>query len=352
VVAGVRANRAFLRRAVRFLAEQGIAQFLDVGSGLPTGDNLHEVAGRVNPEVRCVYVDNDPIVLVHARALLADNDRTIVVEGDIREPGVILAHPDLRAHLDFTRPVAVIMAAILHFVGDEQDPAGIVRTFAQEMAPASALVISHVVEDGDAVGAATRKGAAIYTETTAPFILRTREQVAAWFEGFRLVPPGLVDADAPAAGPPPTPTAATAPTAAPVQEPVRGPVLALRVPADDRAPVGLVRVAASAAAFSDAIGGGYLDDTLDGMVDGHSYVVLLDEHRVPKGLPGNQRAAVLAARLGHVNRAWLADLRGDVLIVGLGPGGTDEDVPGGVIEAAARSGLLGEYGEPDGNRAR
>lgn len=196
VVAGVRSNRAFLRRAVAYLAQRGIGQFVDLGSGLPTSENVHEVAERVSPEVRTVYVDSDPVVLVHARALLADNDRTIVVEGDIRDPEAILTHPDLRAHVDFTRPAAVIMAAILHFVAPEEDPAGIVRTFAEVMAPGSALVISHVVDDGDAVGAATRKGAALYAEATAPFVLRTREQVAAWFEGFRLVPPGLVDADA------------------------------------------------------------------------------------------------------------------------------------------------------------
>ena len=108
--------------------EQGIAQFLDLGSGLPTGDNVHQVAGRVNPEVRTVYVDVDPIVLVHARALLADSPRTIVVEGDIREPEKILGHADVRAHLDFSRPVAVVMCAILHFVDDHEDPRGIVRT--------------------------------------------------------------------------------------------------------------------------------------------------------------------------------------------------------------------------------
>jgi O-methyltransferase involved in polyketide biosynthesis len=194
VVAGVRANRAFLRRAVAYLAKQGIAQFLDLGSGLPTGDNVHEVAGRVNPDVRTVYVDVDPIVLVHARALLTDSPRTIVVEGDLREPDKILAHPDVRAHLDFAKPVAVVMCAILHFI--EQDPAGIVRTFADVMVPGSALLVSHVVDDGDgAVSAATRKGAEIYSETTAPFVLRSRDQVGAWFAGFRLVEPGLVDAD-------------------------------------------------------------------------------------------------------------------------------------------------------------
>jgi len=196
IVAGVRSNRAFLRRAVRFLAEQGITQFLDLGSGLPTGENVHEVAGRVNPEVRTVYVDRDEVVLVHARALLADSPRTIVIEGDIREPEKILAHPEVRAHVDYARPLAVVMCAILHFVAPEEDPAGIVRTFREAMAPGSALVISHVVDDGDdAVSAATRKSAEIYSQTTAPVTLRTRAEVGAWFDGFRLVPPGLVDAD-------------------------------------------------------------------------------------------------------------------------------------------------------------
>jgi trans-aconitate methyltransferase len=200
VVAGVRSNRAFVRRATALLAEQGIDQFIDLGSGLPTGQNVHEIVGRVNPDARVVYVDNDPIVLAHARALLADSPRTIVIEGDIREPDKILGHADVQAHLDFTRPAAVVMCAILHFVGDHESPAGIVRAFRDVMAPGSALVVSHVVDDGDddgddAMSTATRKGAAIYSETTAPFTLRTREEVATWFEGFSLVPPGLVDAD-------------------------------------------------------------------------------------------------------------------------------------------------------------
>jgi hypothetical protein len=146
-------------------------------------------------------------------------------------------------------------------------------------------------------------------------------------------------ADAPAACSHPTPTS---PQPALGQD-ARGPVLVLRVPADEDTPVGLVRVVASAAAFSDALGGAFLDDALDGWVEGAGYVVLLDEHRVAKGLRGNQRAAVLAARLGHVSRCWLADLRGDALVLGCGPGGTDTDVPGGVIDAARRSGLLHEH---------
>jgi hypothetical protein len=162
VVAGVRANRAFVRRAVTFLAELGIAQFIDLGSGLPTEDNVHEVARRVNSDARVVYVDSDPIVLVHGRALLEDNRRTIVVEGDIREPERILADRQVRGLIDLEQPIAVLCAAILHFVGDDADPAGIVRTFADVMAPGSALVISHVVDDGDdRRAAAIREGAVI-----------------------------------------------------------------------------------------------------------------------------------------------------------------------------------------------
>jgi hypothetical protein len=197
IVAGMRANRAFLRRAVDCLARQGISQFLDLGSGLPTAHNVHEVAGGVNPDARTVYVDNDLIVLVHARALLTDHGRTLIVDGDVRDPGTILSHPDVRGHLDFTRPVAVILAAMLHFVPDEEDPAGIVQTFRDVMVPGSALVVTHVVDDGDdSVSAATRESAQLYSETTVPLVPRTRAQVAAWFDGMRLVPPGLVNADA------------------------------------------------------------------------------------------------------------------------------------------------------------
>jgi O-methyltransferase involved in polyketide biosynthesis len=197
VVTGVRANRAFARRATAFLAEHGIAQFIDLGSGLPTGVSVHEIAQRANPDARVVYVDNDPIVLVHGQALLADNHRTIVVEGDIREPEQILADRQVRGLIDVEQPIAVLCAAILHFVSDAEDPARIVGAFREVMVPGSALVISHVVDDGDGQrDAATREGAAIYCETTAPFVLRSRAQVSAWFEGFTLVPPGLVEADA------------------------------------------------------------------------------------------------------------------------------------------------------------
>jgi len=196
IVAGVRANRAFVRRAIAFLAEQGIGQFIEVGSGLPTARNVHEVAGKINPQTRTAYIDNDPIVLVHARALLAsDHERTIVADGDVRDPGGILADKTVQTLIDYDRPVAVVLAAILHFV--PEDPARIVRTFRDAMAPGSAIVITHVVDDGDdAVSAATRRAADLYSQTTAPFVARSWQQVASWFDGFRLVEPGLVDADA------------------------------------------------------------------------------------------------------------------------------------------------------------
>lgn len=161
VVSAVRANRAFVRRAVAFLAETGIEQYIDVGSGLPTGENVHEIVGRINPDARVVYVDNDPVVLVHARALLADPTRTIVVEGDVR------------------------------------DPARIVGTFRDVMAPGSALVITHAIEGRqENGGAGIREGARIYSAATAPLVIRSAERVADWFDRFRLVPPGLVEADA------------------------------------------------------------------------------------------------------------------------------------------------------------
>jgi hypothetical protein len=196
VVAGVRANRAFLRRAVTYLAEAGVDRFIDLGPGLPTRDNVHEVAGRINPAARVAYVDNDPIVLAHARALLADGSRTIVVERDIREPEKILGDKQFREHVDLDRPVAVICAAILHFVRDEEDPWGIVRAFRDQLAPGSFLVVSHVTHGEDErQDAGTRAGAELYAETTAPFVVRGREEIARFFEGFALVEPGLVAAD-------------------------------------------------------------------------------------------------------------------------------------------------------------
>lgn len=197
VITGVRANRAFLRRAVTYLAGAGVGQFLVLGSGLPAADgNVHQIAGRIDPQSRVLYMDNDPVVLAYARALLADRSRTLAVEGDIRRPERILDDRQVCEHLDFDRPVAVICAGILHHVPDEKDPWGIVRTFRDRLAEGSYLVVSHVTHGRDEQqDARTRAGAQLYSATTAPFVVRSRADIERFFAGFSLVEPGLTSAD-------------------------------------------------------------------------------------------------------------------------------------------------------------
>jgi hypothetical protein len=191
-----RVNRAFLQRAVRFLAaEAGIGQFLDIGTGIPSAGNVHEVAGQAAPGARVVYVDNDPIVHVHANALLtgAATSMTGIVLADLRDPGAILEHPEVRKLIDFSRPVGLLLLAILHFVKDEEDPAGIVATLAEALAPGSYLVLSHVTGDFHSPGDVTR-ATSVYSHATAPFVPRPLEQVAGFFGGFDLLEPGVVQA--------------------------------------------------------------------------------------------------------------------------------------------------------------
>lgn len=203
VVEGARANRAFLRRAVTHLTRAGIDQFLDLGSGLPTSPNVHEIAQQLNPDVRVAYLDRDPVVLVHARALLA-NERTIAVAGDIRDPHAILTDPAIRAHLDFDRPIGLLLVAVAHFLTEQDKPAQIIAAFRDALAPGSHLVLSHVADLGNqerptsapdpARAAATRDAARVYESLVGPFTLRTPADIDALFEGFELIPPGLVSA--------------------------------------------------------------------------------------------------------------------------------------------------------------
>jgi hypothetical protein len=189
-----RANRAFMQRAVRFLAgEVGIRQFVDIGTGIPSAGNVHEVAGQVAPGARVVYVDNDPIVHVHANALLTGSGTTAIVLADLRDPGAILAHPKLRELIDFSRPVGLLLVAILHFIAEAEDPAGIVATLRDALPPGSYLALSHGTADFHPPGVAG-EAAASYERATAPLVLRTFEQVSAFFGGFELVEPGLVQA--------------------------------------------------------------------------------------------------------------------------------------------------------------
>jgi hypothetical protein len=188
--AGARENRAFLGRAVRYLAgEARIRQFLDVGTGMPTQGNVHEVAQAVDPDARVVYVDHDPVVHVHANALLAE-PTTAAVLADLREPERITQHPKTRALLDLDRPVAVLLVAVLHFVTDDEDPAGIVGHLRDALPPGSFLVVSHAT--GDFRPEVADEVTAVYERASAPLVLRSRAQVAALFHGFELLPPGLV----------------------------------------------------------------------------------------------------------------------------------------------------------------
>ena len=184
-----RANRAFLGRAVKYVAERGIRQFLDLGTGLPTAGNTHEIAQAIAPESKIVYVDNDPLVTIHGQALLADNDRTTVFEADLRAPDAILDHPDVARLIDFDQPVALLLAAVLHFIPDSDDPAGILKRFTSLMAPGSHLVISHVARD--LVPLPTEAMGTVYRNTSAG-ALRSHSEIVEFFDGFELVEPGLV----------------------------------------------------------------------------------------------------------------------------------------------------------------
>jgi SAM-dependent methyltransferase len=186
----MQANRAFLRRAVRFLAAQGIDQFLDIGSGIPTVGNVHEVAQAADPGARVVYVDTDPVAVAHSRALLADNPRTGVVEADFVDVDAVLDDPVTRGLLDLDRPGAVLVVALLHFVGDERDPAGALGRYRDAMAPGSYLVVSHASADGAPQRAPDHQ--ALYRRTATPMTMRSHEQVTALLDGFSLVDPGVV----------------------------------------------------------------------------------------------------------------------------------------------------------------
>jgi hypothetical protein len=185
------ANRAFLRRAVRFLVgEAGIRQVLDVGTGIPAAGNVHQVAGEIAPGIRVVYVDNDPIVHVHANALLTGSGTTGIVLADLREPGAILGHPVTRALIDFGEPVGLLLVAIFHFITDAEGPSRILEVLRDALPAGSYLVLSHATADfrPDAAHSA----ASVYDGATSTVTLRSKAQVEALFDGWELVEPGVV----------------------------------------------------------------------------------------------------------------------------------------------------------------
>jgi hypothetical protein len=183
------ANRGFHQRAARWLAaECGIRQFIDVGSGLPTQGNTHEVIQKVSRQAKVVYVDNDPLVLAYASKLLTDDGTTAVIHADLRDPDSVLNHPDLRALIDFSQPIGLLMTAVLHFVADGSDPWGLVARYVRALVPASYLAVSHVTADNvPQRGLAT--GLAEYAKATENIYLRPRAEVERFFGGLELVPP-------------------------------------------------------------------------------------------------------------------------------------------------------------------
>ncbi|HEY9409857.1 MAG TPA: SAM-dependent methyltransferase [Jiangellaceae bacterium] len=184
-------NRAYLGRAVDFLARQGIDQFLDLGAGLPTVENTHHVAQRVNPDARVVYVDNDPIVLAHGRALLAENENTTVMMADIRNADEIVASEEAQRLIDFEQPVCVMLVSLLHCIPDADDPFGIVRRLFDRLAPGSALVFSQIVsDDPETAKWLTDVVLSLGTEWGR---VRSRAEVERVFDGLELVEPGVVD---------------------------------------------------------------------------------------------------------------------------------------------------------------
>lgn len=189
-----RANRAFLGRAVRFLLDAGIRQFVDLGSGIPTVGNVHEVARRVAPEARVVYVDRDPVAAAHSRELLAGDEHTGVVQADIRHPDQVLGDPVTRKLIDFDEPVGVLIVAVLHFVANRDDPAGIVAGFRDAVVPESFAVVSHATWlPGDT--AAADRAVDAYRATDTPVTLRSRERIAGLLDGWQLVAPGVAGVD-------------------------------------------------------------------------------------------------------------------------------------------------------------
>ena len=197
----MRANRAFLRRAMHFLIGEGVRQFLDVGSGIPTVGNVHEVAQELAPESTVVYVDIDPVAVAHSRAILEGNERCAVICADLREPERILAESAELGLIDFSQPVAVLLAGVVHFIPDSDDPAGTIAQLRDAVTPGSFLLISHATLDGQPIEVIEAQR--LSARTATEIVLRSREEIEPYFGTsatlasgtsgtFEMVEPGLV----------------------------------------------------------------------------------------------------------------------------------------------------------------
>jgi O-methyltransferase involved in polyketide biosynthesis len=183
------ANRAFHQRAARWMAaDRGIRQFIDLGAGLPTQGNTHELVQQVRPDARVVYVDIDPMVLEHSRSLLAGTRGTRFIQADLRDPDSVLSHPDLRELIDFSEPVGLLMTGVMYFVADESDPWRIVARFASALPAGSYLALSHLTADSKPPRA-VQEGQDVYARATEHLHFRTKAQVERFFDGLEIVPP-------------------------------------------------------------------------------------------------------------------------------------------------------------------
>lgn len=187
----MQANRAFLRRAVQHLIGLGIRQFLDIGSGIPTVGNVHEVAQQLAPDVQVMYVDVDPVAVAHSRAVLGDDPRTGVIQEDARHPGQILSHPDVRRLLDFDQPIGLLLVAVLQFIPDPDEAARVVAQFRDALAPGSYVVISQPTNDAR-LDEAGQVETVLNTRMAAPFRYTNRAEFERYFAGWELIPPGIV----------------------------------------------------------------------------------------------------------------------------------------------------------------
>ncbi|TQM78251.1 S-adenosyl methyltransferase [Saccharothrix saharensis] len=188
----VRLNRSFLRRAVTYLAERGVRQFLDIGSGIPTAGNVHEIAQEVTSGCRVVYVDKDPVATAHGRLLLAGDPDSAAVQADLREPDDVLGRPEVTRLLDFDEPVGLLLLLVVHFVRPEEDPGRLLARYRDRLAPGSFVVISHATADNRAD--TMRRAADTVRESRSKdnLVYRTHAEVTGLFDGYDLVPPGVV----------------------------------------------------------------------------------------------------------------------------------------------------------------
>lgn len=190
--AAARLNRAFLARAVRFMIEQGVRQFLDIGSGIPTVGNVHEIAQQDDSSCRVVYVDKDPIAVAHSELMLADNDHAAVIEADMRAPATILDHPAARRLLTFEEPIGLLFLLVLHWIPDEDDVSGLVARYRDALAPGSYLTITHMTDDMQADKIDAVAGIIRGSRGAGQVHPRTRAEITALFGDFELLSPGVV----------------------------------------------------------------------------------------------------------------------------------------------------------------